>query len=195
MSDEIHVSIQPPQVIQVTVEQEKGINVTIQQGIPGLPGKQGEQGIQGPPGKGVPAGGQPGQVLAKSSLTDYDTRWVEPSGNTVTCIADTGGVNTFQMVFMASNAVQTANSSNVTMAGRVVGMTTEAAGAGESVSVQTSGPISNSAWDLTPGSVYYFDNGGNPVASSPTVGFVQKIGIAENSTILILQIEPPIILG
>ena len=37
-------------------------------------------GLQGIPGPGVPAGGTSGQVLAKSSGTDYATGWVDQSG-------------------------------------------------------------------------------------------------------------------
>lgn len=32
-------------------------------------------GLEGPPGQGVPAGGNPGQILEKLSATDYETRW------------------------------------------------------------------------------------------------------------------------
>lgn len=47
-----------------------------------LQGEQGEQGEQGPAGEGVPTGGSAGQVLAKSSGSDYDTEWVDPSTGT-----------------------------------------------------------------------------------------------------------------
>ena len=33
-------------------------------------------GMEGPPGKGIPPGGNPGQILEKLSATDYETRWV-----------------------------------------------------------------------------------------------------------------------
>ena len=54
------------------------------QGPKGDPGEQGPQGVQGPQGQagaagvGVPSGGTTGQVLAKSSATNYDTEWVDP---------------------------------------------------------------------------------------------------------------------
>lgn len=42
----------------------------------------GPQGPAGDPGVGVPAGGTTGQVLAKSSGTDFDTAWIDaPSGS------------------------------------------------------------------------------------------------------------------
>ena len=51
-------------------------------------------GPQGPPGKGVPPGGDTGQVLAKASGDDYDTVWRTLSGGgsggsgTVTSVND-----------------------------------------------------------------------------------------------------------
>lgn len=44
-------------------------------GEQGEQGIQGIQGIQGEPGAGVPTGGTIGQVLMKSSSTDYDAAW------------------------------------------------------------------------------------------------------------------------
>lgn len=46
-------------------------------GRDGTPGTHGEKGDRGPAGAGVLAGGQPGQVLAKSSGIDYDTQWID----------------------------------------------------------------------------------------------------------------------
>jgi hypothetical protein len=40
----------------------------------------GNEGPTGPTGPGVPVGGTSGQVLAKSSGTDYDTEWVDQAG-------------------------------------------------------------------------------------------------------------------
>lgn len=50
------------------------------QGQQGAPGPQGEPGDKGDTGEGVPTGGNTGQVLAKSSSTDFDTEWVDQSG-------------------------------------------------------------------------------------------------------------------
>lgn len=41
----------------------------------------GKRGIQGEPGEGIPVGGTPGQLLVKSSDTDYDTEWSSISGS------------------------------------------------------------------------------------------------------------------
>jgi hypothetical protein len=52
------------------------------QGATGEAGGQGPQGIQGPAGsngQGVPTGGAAGQVLAKTSASDYATAWTTPA--------------------------------------------------------------------------------------------------------------------
>lgn len=52
------------------------------QGQQGIQGPQGEPGEKGDPGVGLPAGGTTGQVLGKTSDTDYDTEWLDQSGGT-----------------------------------------------------------------------------------------------------------------
>ena len=60
---------------------EKGeTGATGPQGPQGIPGTNGAPGATGPAGPGVAAGGTTGQVLAKASNTDYDTKWVNQSG-------------------------------------------------------------------------------------------------------------------
>lgn len=49
------------------------------QGETGATGATGPQGPAGADGVGVPAGGTAGQVLTKSSGTDYDTEWTTPN--------------------------------------------------------------------------------------------------------------------
>ena len=50
--------------------------------IPGPTGANGPTGATGVTGAGVPTGGTTGQVLAKTSGTDYATGWVAQSGGT-----------------------------------------------------------------------------------------------------------------
>jgi hypothetical protein len=49
------------------------------QGIQGEAGPAGADGADGADGEGVPTGGTTGQVLTKSSSTNYDTQWTTPS--------------------------------------------------------------------------------------------------------------------
>ena len=48
-------------------------------GDPGAPGVPGATGAQGPAGLGVPTGGTSGQVLTKTSSTDYAASWQTPA--------------------------------------------------------------------------------------------------------------------
>ena len=54
-------------------------------GDPGAKGAKGDKGDPGAPGapgadgEGVPLGGTTGQILSKTSETDYDTEWVDPT--------------------------------------------------------------------------------------------------------------------
>lgn len=50
----------------------------------GQTGAQGPVGPQGPAGEGVPPGGDPGQVLAKITNTDYDTEWITSPASSAT---------------------------------------------------------------------------------------------------------------
>jgi Major tropism determinant N-terminal domain/Collagen triple helix repeat (20 copies) len=51
------------------------------QGLQGLQGIQGVIGNTGPAGPGVPIGGATGQVLTKTSATDFATNWQTPAGS------------------------------------------------------------------------------------------------------------------
>ena len=51
-----------------------------QPGPAGADGGDGANGADGAPGVGVPVGGAVGYVLAKSSVTDFDTEWVPQTG-------------------------------------------------------------------------------------------------------------------
>lgn len=62
------------------------------QGIQGIQGEQGIQGPQGDPGEGVPTGGTTGQVLTKTSSTDYDTEWADATGSSLPAGGTTGQV-------------------------------------------------------------------------------------------------------
>lgn len=46
----------------------------------GAAGANGTNGTNGTDGRGVPVGGTSGQVLAKASVTDFDTEWVDQTG-------------------------------------------------------------------------------------------------------------------
>lgn len=81
---------------------------------------------------------------------------------------------------------------------RVVGIAIEAASAGATVIIQTTGVVENPGWSLTPNTVYYLDEStpGALTATAPTsVGeTVVPVGIAVSATELRLLSQPPILL-
>ena len=106
-----------------------------------------------------------------------------------------GGVIAFQVVYMASTgAVLAANANNPTHAGRIVGIALAVKSPGQMVQVRRSGSVENPAWSLTPGERYFLQAGGEIGTNTDGLALVQKIGLAESATSLLLQIEPPVIL-
>jgi hypothetical protein len=71
------------------VVQEYGAVDTISIVAEGPQGPEGDVGPTGPAGIGVPVGGTTGQVLAKTSATNYATAWVSAATGTVTSVAAT----------------------------------------------------------------------------------------------------------
>jgi hypothetical protein len=61
-------------------------------GDTGATGATGPQGPAGANGQGVPTGGTDGQVLTKSSSTDYDTAWETPAADAVSSVNGQTGV-------------------------------------------------------------------------------------------------------
>jgi hypothetical protein len=51
-------------------------------------GDTGEQGLQGIPGAGVPAGGEPGQIIEKVGEGDYETAWTDPLSPSLQGLSD-----------------------------------------------------------------------------------------------------------
>ena len=76
----------------------------------GPAGPAGPQGETGPAGPGVPTGGSAGQVLAKTSGSDYATSWITPE-------AGGGAIYKKAVAILAtSSTIATVNDSNITAA-------------------------------------------------------------------------------
>ncbi len=69
-----------------------GTGATGATGATGPQGPAGAAGPTGPTGQGVPTGGTTGQVLKKSSATDYDTAWAAESGGAADATTTTKGI-------------------------------------------------------------------------------------------------------
>lgn len=94
------------------------------EGPQGLTGDTGPVGPQGPQGLGVPAGGAEGHVLAKSSVADSDTHWVNPGDERVgTIIGATLDLSTGNVFSDAPTSITTYVFSNPPTSGTAYGFT------------------------------------------------------------------------
>jgi len=84
-----------------------------------------------------------------------------------------------------------ADSTNQAHRGKVVGMTTAAVGIGEVATLSDDDEVTNVGWSWSPGQNVFL-NGNIVSASPPSTGFSQKVGMARNANILVLQIGPAI---
>jgi hypothetical protein len=83
-----------------------GASVTGPTGPQGVAGPQGAQGIQGPTGpagQGVPTGGTDGQILTKTSSTDYATAWEDIPESAAVVSSATPPANTSAIWFNTEN--------------------------------------------------------------------------------------------
>lgn len=108
-------------------------------------------------------------------------------------VAGLGGVIQYTFGYISNaNTIMTASSNNITHCGKVVGIILENKNEGEKVEIITGGEVVNPNWSLISGNSYYIGLGGDATNIAPTIGFVQKIGIAKNSNTLVIRLEQPI---
>lgn len=74
---------------------------------------------------------------------------------------------------------------------KVVGMSANAALAGDSVTIKKGTKIILNGWGLVPDSVYFLGNNGN-ISVSTYDGIFQIIGIAKDANTLLIQLSNPI---
>jgi hypothetical protein len=116
----------------------------------------------------------------------------ETATYTLTLIAGEN-INGHRAVIVGSDGLAyLADSTDITHAGKVVGISTGAVTTGFEVNIQIAGKLTNPGWGLTPNSNYFFNSNGVLTATMPT-GFVQIVGVAQDSDTLIVNINLPII--
>lgn len=143
-------------------------------GDKGDPGIKGDDGGQGDPGLAGDTGAQglPGAVGGVVSVTA------------------TTNIPAFQATTSTGDR---ADSSNVLHYGKVVGITKAVVLSGFVVEVCQIGEIQNLGWSWTAGQNIFL-NGNSLSSSSPVSGFIQQVGIAKNSTTVIVKLASPILL-
>ncbi len=105
-----------------------------------------------------------------------------------------GGVNGYQVCMLAlDGTARPADGFNPTHAGKVIGLANSTQAEGMPVIIQLAGEIENLAWHLVAGEVYYLVSGGEISSTPPDTGFVQRIGVAKNSTILVINLGEPVL--
>lgn len=76
----------------------------------------------------------------------------------------------------------------------VLGITANAAVAGDPVDVIVSGPMSDGSWAWTPGQPIYAGPSGALTQTPPVAGWLRVLGFASSPTSIVVQLLPPIVL-
>lgn len=106
---------------------------------PDANGAPGPMGPTGPTGQGVPAGGDPGDILAKIDGTDYNTEWIENFTSTVKHEVKYVGNNTVPIGTPVYTVIQGGGNSSTNIPVNV------ASNASEATSSKTMGLLASSA--------------------------------------------------
>jgi len=98
----------------------------------------------------------------------------------------------FKTVYMNTDgSIYIADTSDVTLMGKIIGITTESGTLGESINVTTVGIITEMS-GLTTGSYYFFNSAGNLTTTVPTSGFTQIMGNAVSATEFLVNMQIPL---
>ncbi len=118
---------------------------------------------------------------------------VETAGQTITGTAAVA-VSGYLAVSASSAGLSPADSTNAAIAGSVIGVATNGANVGGSVTVQAQGPVTFNGWSWIAGEPVFVGAGGVLTQVAPSVGFSQVIGVAETATTLIVDLSSPVLL-
>jgi hypothetical protein len=117
-----------------------------------------------------------------------------PSGANSTTLTTAEAIGGHRLVTTdASGLAIYADSSDVSHAGRVVGLSTGAASLGGTVTVQYGGSLTDPSFSYTPGDILYVGTNGL-ISTTPGTAFSQVIGYAEAATTIFIRIHQPILI-
>jgi hypothetical protein len=161
------VIIEAPQISSPYVVQSSATSAFVI-----LAATQGPPGPVGPSGTGSGGGGGSTQAFtAAATISAY------------TAVAIVGG------------SAITADSSQPSMAGNVVGVSITGVNAGAEVTVQFSGELSYNGWNWQLGKPIFLGVGGVLTQTPPATGFNQLIGTPVNSTSMFINLQSPTLIS
>lgn len=109
-------------------------------------------------------------------------------------LAGPGGIVAGQVVYLtATGTVLPADADNPAHAGFILGLAANNAIEDEVVRVLSGGVVYRAAWALVAGAIYWLGNAGELTDTAPMVGFVQRIGVARDATMLAVCLGEPVI--
>jgi len=96
-----------------------------------------------------------------------------------------------QVIAILNGEIVPADSTDLNFLGKVIGMTSGATTSGVSAPIVTSGVL-NGFTGLTIGDTYFLGTSGNITNITPISGFIQQIGTAITTELLVINIQQPI---
>lgn len=118
-----------------------------------------------------------------------------PSGAsaTISYIAGSNLSGGMCIVLENSTAISASNT-NLTHAGKIIGITTGSALSGNPAIIQAVGELEG-FYGLTVNSKVYLQSNGTISSIIPTTGFIQQVGIALTSTKILINLQPSLVIG
>ncbi len=154
----------------------------------------GAQGSQGAPGRGIPVGGDTGQLLAKASDANYDTNWVDAqSVNNISDIVVCGDViSALRLVYTdpVTAKVLYADKDIPDTVNSLLGVSTQAGILDENINVLISGVLQDSSWNwnMTGDVNLFLGANGAIVQGAPIAEVIVRIGYAISTTKIMVRI-------
>lgn len=165
MADEILVVTQTEQLVQTEGAQTLVEHEVAQELI--------ELAVQGPPGPQGPPG---------------------MSGGSASALVLAEAVGGHRAVIATAAGAAYADADNAAHAGRVAGISTQAGGAGETILVQSSGPMTEPSWSWAPDVDVWLGLNGILTQTIPAEAlFAQRLGYATSPSTIWVEVSEPVV--
>lgn len=148
-----------------------------------------------------PAPTAPTAVFPNKSWVQLDTTpepVVVPEADTAltnTVVVTSGeALGGHRVVMMKTDTAVYYDPSSSSNTGKAVGVTLAAYANRVPATIVTAGPVTNPGWNLSPGEPYYALPNGMISTAAPTLGIVQRVGVALTADTLNVHLSEPYIL-